>query len=96
MSHENWLTPHEIWLIPHKSGLLSHGKKTPINEGDVTRKLISTTFRIKIVVRAWENENKLKFFKKSFPSGSRVPQSQKSFLELFFDRRYLAKKFFLH
>ena len=41
--HEKVLIPHESGLIPHKSGFLSHEKKTPINEGDVTRKLISTT-----------------------------------------------------
>ncbi len=48
MSHENWLTPHKNVLIPYEGGLLPHGsellsheKKTPINEGDVSRKLIS-------------------------------------------------------
>ena len=45
------------------------------------------TFMMKILVRALDKRNKMKFFKKSHLPGSRGAQSQKSFLDLFFDRR---------
>ena len=52
------------------------------------------TFMMKILVWAWDKRNKLKFFKKSYIPGSPGPQSKKSFLDLFFDRKELTKIFF--